>query len=375
VNEDARNAVVGAAAWASRALLAKAIAIAAVLALVGLMVVGTLSGSGGTQSAAALDPCVPADAPGVAAPPLPAGGTSAESLAIARQAAAVATSMHLPGRAVLIILMTGLQESGIRNLDHGDRDSLGWLQQRPSQGWGTAAQIRDPSYGAGKFFAALVAVPGWSTMALTDAAQAVQRSAYPDAYARHETNARTIAAEIGADVDQAGAASGGGTTQPAAGSASGGCDTSSVPPEGANPDGTWPAETATTCPDPTTGAGCITPRLLALVNAAKATGLNLPKISCWDAHAWNPTSDHPRGKACDLSYSHGFAAGAELAAGNAMSDWVLVNAKAYGVKYVIWQGKIWYARTGAWEPYTGAGIYDPNDASGGHWNHIHVSVF
>ncbi|MEW1723927.1 hypothetical protein [Streptomyces sp. NPDC093109] len=107
---------------------------------------------------------------------------------------AVGTSRGLPERAVTIALATALQESALRNLDHGDRDSLGLFQQRPSKGWGTEAQIQDPVYSAGQFYDHLVKVPGYSRLPLTEAAQRVQRSGFPQAYAKHEPDAALLAA-------------------------------------------------------------------------------------------------------------------------------------------------------------------------------------
>ena len=86
-----------------------------------------------------------------------------------------------------------MQESKLRNINRGDRDSLGLFQQRPSQGWGTPSQILDPTYATRRFYKALVKVDGWETMSVTEAAQAVQRSAYPDAYAAHEPVAHALA--------------------------------------------------------------------------------------------------------------------------------------------------------------------------------------
>ena len=131
------------------------------------------------------------------APAQPAGGFTGEQISIARAAVQVADQRKLPARAKLVILATGFQESGIRNLAYGDRDSVGWLQQRPSSGWGTVAQIMDPAYGAGKFYDALVRVPGWQGMPVTVAAQAVQISAFPDAYAKWEASARALLAVLG----------------------------------------------------------------------------------------------------------------------------------------------------------------------------------
>lgn len=109
---------------------------------------------------------------------------------------AVAASRGLPERAVTIALATALQESGLRNITHGDRDSLGLFQQRPSQGWGTARQIQDPVYAAGKFYDHLVKVPGYSRLPLTVAAQRVQYSGFPQAYAKHETEAVVLTATL-----------------------------------------------------------------------------------------------------------------------------------------------------------------------------------
>lgn len=109
---------------------------------------------------------------------------------------AVGTSRGLPERAVTIALATALQESQLRNIGYGDRDSLGLFQQRPSQGWGTEAQIMDPDYAADQFYAHLVKVPGYLELPLTEAAQRVQRSGFPDAYAKHEKDAELLAAAL-----------------------------------------------------------------------------------------------------------------------------------------------------------------------------------
>jgi len=99
-------------------------------------------------------------------------------------------------RGQIIAVATALQESGLRNLGnlaaHNDHDSLGLFQQRPSQGWGTPAHLMDPAYAAGAFYRKLVNVPGWTTLPLTVAAQRVQRSAYPDAYAKWEADATVL---------------------------------------------------------------------------------------------------------------------------------------------------------------------------------------
>ena len=109
-------------------------------------------------------------------------------------------AMGLPPRAWVIAVATSLQESNLRNIGHlgasNDHDSLGLFQQRPSTGWGTPEQIQDPNYSATAFYKGLVEVPGWETLPLTAAAQKVQVSAYPDHYAKHETQAGNIVAAL-----------------------------------------------------------------------------------------------------------------------------------------------------------------------------------
>ncbi|MFJ5938172.1 hypothetical protein [Streptomyces sp. NPDC093071] len=109
---------------------------------------------------------------------------------------AVGTTRGLPERAVTIALATALQESALRNIGYGDRDSLGLFQQRPSMGWGTPEQIMDPVYSAGRFYAGLEKVPGYSRLPLTVAAQKVQKSGFPQAYAKHEPDAALLAAAL-----------------------------------------------------------------------------------------------------------------------------------------------------------------------------------
>ncbi len=121
-------------------------------------------------------------------------GLSATQLANARVITQVGVNMSVPPPGEAIALATALQESDLQNLNYGDRDSLGLFQQRPSQGWGSPAQILDPAYASRQFYAHLLQVPGWRSMPTTQAAQAVQRSAFPDAYAKWDSEARTLAA-------------------------------------------------------------------------------------------------------------------------------------------------------------------------------------
>lgn len=121
---------------------------------------------------------------------------TAEQAVNAATISVVGTNRGMPERAVTIALATALQESGLRNIDHGDRDSLGLFQQRPSQGWGTETQVMDPAYAASEFYEHLAKVPDYAELPLTVAAQRVQRSGFPDAYAKHETDAGLLAAAL-----------------------------------------------------------------------------------------------------------------------------------------------------------------------------------
>jgi hypothetical protein len=123
-------------------------------------------------------------------------GLSLEQAENAALIAAIGIRRGLPARAASIALATAYQESDIKNLDHGDRDSLGLFQQRPSMGWGTVDQIQDPTYATNKFYDALVKIDGYENMRITEAAQAVQVSGFPEAYEDHEADGRAIASAL-----------------------------------------------------------------------------------------------------------------------------------------------------------------------------------
>jgi hypothetical protein len=110
--------------------------------------------------------------------------------------AAVGMQLGMPDHAVTIALATALQESKLANLSGGDRDSAGLFQQRPSQGWGTYAQVTDPIHASMTFYQHLKAIPHWLQLSVTEVAQLVQHSATPNAYARWEPEARAIAVAL-----------------------------------------------------------------------------------------------------------------------------------------------------------------------------------
>jgi cell wall-associated NlpC family hydrolase len=137
----------------------------------------------------------------------PIGPWDAEQVGNAAVIIGVGARMGVPARGWVIAVAAAIQESSLINLpdlgDANNADSLGLFQQRPSQGWGTPTQIIDPTYAATVFYQHLLAEPGWQTMPLADAAQAVQRSALPAAYARWEPDATRIIAALTGITDPA----------------------------------------------------------------------------------------------------------------------------------------------------------------------------
>ncbi|MEP6651661.1 MAG: hypothetical protein ABJA74_17375 [Lapillicoccus sp.] len=122
---------------------------------------------------------------------------SPEQVANAALIAAISDQRELPPRAASIAIATAIQESKLRNLNFGDRDSVGLFQQRPSmEVWGTREQILDPVHSTNAFYDALVKIDGYESMVITEVAQKVQKSAYPDAYADHEQEGRILASTL-----------------------------------------------------------------------------------------------------------------------------------------------------------------------------------
>lgn len=139
--------------------------------------------------------------------PRPVAGLDQLQMDNAKVIVDVGLAMRMPRRALVVAVATAMQESNLYNLasdvlpesfnyphqgSGSDHDSVGLFQQRPSSGWGTVAQCMDPAYAARAFYTALKEVPGWENLSLTEAAQAVQVSAFPDAYAQHEERATTV---------------------------------------------------------------------------------------------------------------------------------------------------------------------------------------
>ncbi|MGH3671358.1 MAG: NlpC/P60 family protein [Pseudonocardiaceae bacterium] len=124
----------------------------------------------------------------------------AEQRAIVEQIIAIGKQRHLPPRAWQIAIQAGMTESRLHNLRYGDRDSLGIFQMRPSQGWGSLAQLTDPVYQINKFYDVLLRVPDWENQRPGDSAQDIERSAFPTRYHRWETLAVNVISDVGGNV-------------------------------------------------------------------------------------------------------------------------------------------------------------------------------
>ncbi|MER5705482.1 hypothetical protein ABT023_26560 [Micromonospora sp. NPDC002296] len=143
--------------------------------------------------------------------PRPVAGLDQLQMNNAKTIVDVGRGLKLPRRGLVVALSTAMQESDLRNLasnvlpesyeyphqgSGSDHDSVGLFQQRPSSGWGSVRDLMRPAYAARVFYEALLKVPGWQKMSVTAAAQSVQVSAFPDAYAQHEERAAAVVAAL-----------------------------------------------------------------------------------------------------------------------------------------------------------------------------------
>jgi hypothetical protein len=268
---------------------------------------------------------------------------SPEQAAHAATIAAVAEERGLPARAVTIALATAYQESDLRNLDHGDRDSLGLFQQRPSQGWGTPEQIRDPAYAVGRFYDALVQIPDYRELDITVAAQQVQRSAYPEAYADHEPDARVLASALSGN-------------SPGALSCS--IRAASYEAQVEEPDGL------------TARARAARDELQATFSGLEVSGYQAGGIDSGHVSG----SAHYDGRALDIFFRP--YDDPELnRSGWVVAHWLVANADRLGVATVIYDAQIWTARRSAqgWRPYSHPSG-NTSDPTLQHLDHVHVDV-
>jgi hypothetical protein len=257
--------------------------------------------------------------------------------------AAIGVRRGLPARAVSIALATAYQESKIRNLDHGDRDSLGVFQQRPSMGWGTEEQIQNVAYATNKFYDELDKVDGYESMRITEAAQRVQRSGFPEAYEDHAEDGRALASALTGYSPQAFT-----------------CEVDDV-------DGTDEQELN---PAGLTPRAAKVRRTLERAFGPQSLGGFAPG-GVRDGH--KDGSAHYEGRAVDVFFRPVNAENERL--GWAMAHYLVAHAERLDVATVIFDARIWSARNSddGWRDY------DPGDGPGDqavrlHRDHVHVDV-
>jgi cell wall-associated NlpC family hydrolase len=184
----------------ARRLAVLAVTVSALAAATVTVLATVIDSTGGGGTAAAALIAYAASTQSACVPPAAAQGNwsqwSATQVTNAATIARTGQADHVPLYGQVIAVATAMQESDLVNLSNGDRDSVGLFQQRPSQGWGTPAQIMDPVYAAGQFYSHLLAVPGWQDLPLTVAAQDVQNSGYPGAYAKWQADAADLVAHV-----------------------------------------------------------------------------------------------------------------------------------------------------------------------------------
>jgi len=270
---------------------------------------------------------------------------STEQAENAATIAAVGVRRGLPARAVSIALATAYQESKINNLDHGDRDSLGLFQQRPSMGWGTPEQLQDPYYATNAFYDALEKVDGYDSMRITEAAQAVQRSGFPEAYEDHADDARALASAL----------------------------------TGYSPDGRFSCivHHSDDLSEQRPAGNGLTPRANAVRKDVERAFGELPlggfaPEGVRDGHQEGST--HYEGRAVDIFVRP--INEANNRKGWAIAQYLVAHAERLDVQHVIFDAKIWSA--GA-RSVQGWRDYDPGDRPGDrqvleHRDHVHVDV-
>lgn len=310
----------------------------------------------GTGSAA------PVDAPSVLAAntALPASLTvpgwtlDADQIKVASTAIEVGKQLGIPERGWVVAVAAALTESGMRNLDHGDRDSVGPWQMRPSTGWGTVEQIRNLTLGARAFYGlaehtnnpGLVDIKGWEQMTIGQAAQSVEVSAFPDRYAKNEPAARAVVAQLA------------NSTATAVGTDDG-CapDTPSTGDVGNCPVTGLPAE-----------AGLKPDALLVM----RCVRQQFPEITSIGGVRVDSLPDHPSGRAVDLMIPK-YQTASGKAFGWRVARWLQDHHKQLGIQYLIFDNKIWNIE----RDDEGWRVYRPNgqgDDSSLHYNHVHVTV-
>lgn len=302
--------------------------------------------SGGQVGAQQAAPASPADVPScipAAGQTAAVAGLTAEQTGIAKVAVEEAVKAGVGQKGAVLAVAAGLVESKLRNLPDGDRDSAGWLQQRPSQGWGSHAQVTDTRYAAAKFYEALKSqVPGWRGMPEGEVIQKVQRSAYPSRYQPRVGEAQSIVASVAGVKTCAEAPK-------IAAAPAGECKPSGSPAES----GLQPVA----------------------LRGLRCTKQAWPRIEQMGGLGDRKNkSEHPKGLAVDFMID-GWDTAAGRAYGWQVANWVTANADRLKVSYVIWDVKIWrnYGKNkGNWTTYTHP-LGPTSNPRLLHKDHVHVS--
>ena len=259
--------------------------------------------------------------------------------------AALSVRRGMPARAATIAIAAAYQESKLYNLQYGDRDSLGLFQQRPSQGWGTRAQILQPAHAINAFYDALDRIGDYEAMAVTVAAQKVQRSGYPSAYADHEPDARVLASALTGNSRRAFA-----------------CRIAEAP-----------AAAPTTLDDRglTARADKVRTDLESAFGPQSTGGYAPGGISSGHMKG----SAHYVGRAVDVFVRP--VTPANKTRGWAMAQYLVAQAARLGIEHVIFDGQIWTAGALSGDGWR---VYHPTEKTGSrailmHRDHVHVDVF
>ncbi len=286
---------------------------------------------------------------------------------------ATGMQMRIPEKGIIVALATAMQESGMRNLANPnvpeslripnegmghDHQSVGIFQQQPW--WGTIRDLMTPRISALKFYDALLKIGGWQQMAPTVAAQSVQRSAFPDAYADDVAAATLFYRQHLREV------------QTAAG------------PGAATPDSMDSAETENLCAASRPQASRSVYNLSKLppgkapeerlqrytILTNRAVSAAFPQIKTIGGYRPDSMKWHPQGLALDIMVSSAYPplSPQGIALGNGIRDFLLKNAKTLGVDHVIWRQHIYYPSG------TSEAMEDRGGLTANHFDHVHVAT-
>ena len=360
--------------WAHRRKLYAAAALLAPFALTALLVIFVLFAGAATPTETAL--ATPSCQQQMAAQGVDAAkGVQFGPGPINNGKAVIAAGlqMKIPEKGIIIGLATAMQESGMRNLANPnvpeslhipneglghDHQSVGIFQQQPW--WGAIRDLMTPQMAALKFFVALLKVGGWQQMAPTVAAQSVQKSAFPDAYA-DDVPAATLFYRK--HLHEVLAAAGPGAATP-----------ESMPND----------ETENLCAASRPRASRWVYNLSQLppgkaderrlqrytILTNRAVSAAFPQIRTIGGYRPDSMKWHPQGLALDIMVSSAYRplSPQGIALGNAIRDFLLKNAKTLGVDHVIWRQRIYYPNG------TSEAMEDRGGLTANHFDHVHVAT-